>query len=76
VVGHVWYTEQQTGWGTVPTVSASVLHRSSRRSVVIFRAARNMVKLECGPVPNVMAALSDTGGASSVQRRSLVDAHY
>ena len=32
-------------------------------------------KLECGPMPNVMAALPNIGGAP-VQRRSLADAQY
>jgi len=33
------------------------------------------MKLECGPMPNVMVALPNIG-APSVQRRSLADAHY
>jgi len=33
------------------------------------------VKLECGPMPNVLAALPNIGGPSA-QRRSLADAHY
>jgi len=33
-------------------------------------------ELECGPMPNVMTALPNIGGAPSVQRRSLADAHY
>ena len=32
-------------------------------------------ELECGPMPNVMAALPNIGGAS-VQRRSLANAHW
>jgi len=32
-------------------------------------------ELECGSMPNVMAALPNIGGVS-VQRRSLADVHY
>jgi len=32
-------------------------------------------KLECGPMPNLMVALPNIGGALC-QRRSLADAHY
>jgi len=34
-----------------------------------YTIENNLTKLECGPVPNVMAALP-------VQCRSLADAHY
>ena len=33
-------------------------------------------KLECGPMPNVMAALSNIGGALCSTPQSLPDAHY
>jgi len=33
-------------------------------------------KLECGPVPNVMAALPNVGGALCSTPQSLADAHY
>ena len=33
-------------------------------------------KLECGPMPNVMAALSNIGGALCSTPQSLADAHY
>jgi len=33
-------------------------------------------KLECGPMPNVMVALSNIGGALCSTRQSLADAHY
>jgi len=36
---------------------------------------RHKIELECGPMPNVVAALPNIGGVS-VQRRSLADAHY
>jgi len=33
-------------------------------------------ELECGPMPNVMAALASIGGALCSTLQSLVDAHY
>jgi len=33
-------------------------------------------KLECGPMPNVMAALPNIGGARCSTPQSLADAHY
>jgi len=36
----------------------------------------NNAKLECGPMPNVMVALPNTGGALCSTPQSLADAHY
>ena len=33
-------------------------------------------KLECGPMPNMMTALPNTGGAVCSTPQSLADAHY
>jgi len=33
-------------------------------------------ELECGPMPNVMAALPNIGGALCSMPQSLADAHY
>jgi len=33
-------------------------------------------ELECGPMPNVMVALPNTGGALCSTPQSLADAHY
>jgi len=33
-------------------------------------------RLECGPMPNLMVALSNTGGALCSTPQSLADAHY
>ena len=35
-----------------------------------------LLKLECGPMPNAMAALSNIGGALCSTPQSLADAHY
>ena len=37
---------------------------------------QNKKKLECGPMPNVMVALPNTGGALCSTPQSLTDAHY
>jgi len=37
---------------------------------------RNMTKLECGPMPNLMVALPNIGGALCSTPQSLADAHY
>jgi len=37
---------------------------------------RNSTQLECGPMPNVMAALPNKGGALCSTPQSLADAHY
>jgi len=35
-----------------------------------------ILKLECGPMPNVMVALPNIGGALCSTPQSLADAHY
>jgi len=37
---------------------------------------RHLLELECGPMPNVMAALPNTGGALCSTLQSMADAHY
>ena len=37
---------------------------------------RNSMKLECGPMPNMMVALPNIGGAPCSTPQSLADAHY
>ena len=38
--------------------------------------SRNECKLECGPMPNLMVALPNIGGALCSTPQSLADAHY
>ena len=38
--------------------------------------AKKNMELECGPMPNVMAALPNIGGALCSTPQSLADAHY
>jgi len=42
----------------------------------ILRPKKTETKLECGPMPNVMAALPNIGGALCSTPQSLADAHY
>jgi len=49
--------------------------------VVIFDQHRTVTeksneKLECGPMPNLMVALPNIGGALCSMPQSLADAHY
>jgi len=41
-----------------------------------FHLIENSTKLECGPMPNMMAALTNIGGALCSTPQSLADAHY
>jgi len=40
------------------------------------RRTQKLAKLECGPMPNVMVALPNIGGALCSTPQSLADAHY
>jgi len=40
------------------------------------RSPKKKEKLECGPMPNVMVALPNIGGALCSTPQSLADAHY
>ena len=44
-------------------------------SIYDFRPSK-YYKLECGPMPNVMVALPNIGGALCSTPQSLADAHY
>jgi len=45
-------------------------------SVIISYEIRKILKLECGQMPNVMAALPNIGGGLCSTPQSLADAHY
>jgi len=68
---------------TKPTLES--LEELSLATAVICRAAVNgnhhtdtqqINKLECGPMPNLMVALPNIGGALCSTPQSLADAHY
>ena len=42
----------------------------------VQRQLEMKIKLECGPMPNLMVALPNTGGALCSTPQSLADAHY
>jgi len=42
----------------------------------MYRLMLSKYKLECGPMPNVMVALPNIGGALCSTPQSLADAHY
>jgi len=44
--------------------------------LLLFFLTENQVKLECGPMSNVMAALPNIGGALCSTPQSLADADY
>jgi len=52
--------------------------RTDKRSDSVVRTVLQTVaeKVECGPIPNVMAALLNIGGALCSTSQSLADAHY
>jgi len=41
-----------------------------------YFARQVQLQLECGPMPNLMAALPNIGGALCSMPQSLADAHY
>jgi len=41
-----------------------------------MRGTKKKKELECGPMPNVIVALPNTGGALCSTPQSLADAHY
>jgi len=46
------------------------------QSAIAEKEARKNKKLECGPLPNVMAALPNIGGPLCSTPPNLADAHY
>ena len=50
--------------------------RSGILSGILWEISELITQLECGPMPNVMAALPNIGGALCSTPQSLADAHY
>ena len=59
----------QLPWSASATDARRQLHWLPVTQRIVF-------KLECGPMPNVMAALPNIGGALCSTPQSLSDAHY
>ena len=64
----------QLGTYILPVIHESHASSSSRQSIIPWTAVKD--KLECGSMPNVMAALPTIGGALWSTPQSLADAHY
>jgi len=54
----------------------SFTDRLGRKFIANVERVQKILQLECGPMPNVMAALPNTGGALCSTTQSLADAHY
>jgi len=65
-------TMQATTNGSAPHI---VIANAPDRCAICFHCIRRQRQLECGPMPNVMVALPNTGALSSTTQ-SLADAHY
>ena len=55
---------------------ASMVDMQSATAEIKRAKKKEEERLECGPMPNVMAALSNIGGALCLTPHSLADAHY
>jgi len=56
---------------------ASVIDiRSATAEIRQGKKRRKKEELECGPMPNVMVALQNIGGALCSRQQSLANAHY
>jgi len=51
-------------------------HNDVLHPTTLFTGYINIVKVECGPMPKVMVALPNIGGALCSTPQSLADAHY
>jgi len=52
------------------------ISETNRKKIERKIERNHMAKLECWPMPNVMAALLNIGGALCSTPQSLADAHY
>ena len=58
------------------SLSTSSAAPAANHAVDVDASGANKLKLERGPMPNVMAALRNIGGALCSTPQSLADAHY
>ena len=62
---------------SVAKLNADVRFSTDNRKAIALRIrSKTYDELECGPVPNVMAALPNIAGALCSTTQSLADAHY
>jgi len=67
-------TDGRAAFGRRQVIRTTVIARIDRQ--IRFDITFLYTKLECGPMPNVMAALPNTDGALCSTPQSLADAHY
>ena len=60
----------------VINVSLFVYDKITLKLKMLTKEDKTLIKLECGPMPNLMVALPNTGGALCPTPQSLADAHY
>jgi len=68
---HLRSAGRPSGWAL-----AHILVRGVIQQCMYETKTRKPLKLECGPMPNLMVALPNTGGALCSTPQSLADAHY
>jgi len=66
----------ETKCRTTPAATAMFTTYKQRIQTSLHCAQKKRMKLECGPMPNVMVALLNIGGALCSTPQSLADAHY
>jgi len=75
-----WMFASSSTWPSSPRPTLPSLTSDARRFAWNVRRwifyFRFIIKLECGPMPNLMAALPNIGGALCSTPQSLDDAHY
>ena len=64
-------TAEEWTWKHQQQKQQKLLQSNATRVMVV-----NLTKLECGPMPNVMAALPNIGGALCSTPQCLADAQY
>ena len=60
----------------LPPSLANEKNHSLIRVGSCYFGGEGTIKLECGPMPNLMVALPNIGGALCSTPKSLADAHY
>jgi len=75
---YISYTNKntQTDGAKNRTFRSSLLAGTMQWILTVLNLVKSSYELECGPMPNVMAALPNIGGALCSTPRSLADGHY
>jgi len=62
--------------GRMPFLPPNQQCQSTEGNILTYTDSVKELRLECGPMPNVMVALPNIGGALCSTPQSLADAHY